>query len=509
MNKSQKRIITSPYTLSRNFLYNIFLQIWLLLLSILTAPYIVHKLGEEAYGIWGMVLVTLGYFQFLNLGTNHAVIKFVSEYWSKDKKEEVNRIIGVALTIHFLIGAVGCGVILLFAKFFLSLFKIPSYLLKTSYFVFYIASVSFFFGMCQSVFHSVFSAFQRFDLTTKITAGLTSIQILLFVILLYMGFHLKEVAIAYLCVQVLGLFVNLIVFKRFFNFLSLKFLFEKDIFVKLIKFGGFVLVGKIFERTSAYIDKFIIGLFMPVSWVSYYIVPYNLAKRGGAITDAIISVIFPAISELDGIKEVKKRNMLFLKSIKYVSFGIIPLFFSVIFFSREILFFWMGKNFALKSAVILQLLSLSFLIRNFSRLADITARGMGYPQMNAFVQIAKTCLHVALCFLLIPKIGIKGAAISFLAQEIVLTPVFMRYVASNMLALSLKDVVRVLKDCIFIGFIPVFLMYLMKPLITSFRTLALIFILSLIVSYIAGYFLIFDRQERRLFTGMLLSRFSK
>jgi len=54
------------YILVRNVFYNFISQSWFLILAFITIPYIVRKLGTDAYGILSLVGVVLGYFAFLN-----------------------------------------------------------------------------------------------------------------------------------------------------------------------------------------------------------------------------------------------------------------------------------------------------------------------------------------------------------------------------------------------------------------------------------------------------------
>ena len=56
-----------------------------MVLTFVTAPYTVHHLGPELFGILALVQLTAGFAGLLNLGIGRALTKYVSElYWKSD-----------------------------------------------------------------------------------------------------------------------------------------------------------------------------------------------------------------------------------------------------------------------------------------------------------------------------------------------------------------------------------------------------------------------------------------
>ena len=73
-------------SVSRQFFSNTILnyvgQGLILVLTFATAPYIVHHLGPELFGIVALVQVIAGFAGLLNLGVGRALTKYVSElHW--------------------------------------------------------------------------------------------------------------------------------------------------------------------------------------------------------------------------------------------------------------------------------------------------------------------------------------------------------------------------------------------------------------------------------------------
>lgn len=57
--------------LVKNSFYGILEFAWPVILSLAATPYIVHKLGVDAFGILALVSVTLGFFGVLELKYGH------------------------------------------------------------------------------------------------------------------------------------------------------------------------------------------------------------------------------------------------------------------------------------------------------------------------------------------------------------------------------------------------------------------------------------------------------
>ena len=56
--------------------------------SLFLSPYIVHTLGDTAYGVWVLVGSLVGYLGLLDLGTRGAVTKYVATYHAARRHED-------------------------------------------------------------------------------------------------------------------------------------------------------------------------------------------------------------------------------------------------------------------------------------------------------------------------------------------------------------------------------------------------------------------------------------
>jgi len=71
---------------------------------LLAAPFLVHKLGLQQYGIWMLVSAILGSMGILSTGFGDATVKYVSAYRGQNNPAGVERTIRATLTINAFLG---------------------------------------------------------------------------------------------------------------------------------------------------------------------------------------------------------------------------------------------------------------------------------------------------------------------------------------------------------------------------------------------------------------------
>src|SRR5947209_12135286 len=61
---------------------------WLLL-----SPYMIRKIGPEAYGVCALSFALVEYYWFLDFGFRSAVVKYVAHYWALEQWDKVSEVV--------------------------------------------------------------------------------------------------------------------------------------------------------------------------------------------------------------------------------------------------------------------------------------------------------------------------------------------------------------------------------------------------------------------------------
>jgi O-antigen/teichoic acid export membrane protein len=394
----------------KNTILNFIGQVIPLLVLFFTMPFIIKGLGTVQFGFLSIVWVIIGNFAVFDLGLGRAINKFVSEAIGKGNKSEVPQIIWTAVTVQLVFGVIGGIIFALISPFLVEhLLKIPANLTQEALTSLYLLAPSIPIILITASLSGVLSAYQRFDIINAVKIPVISLSYILLLICVLLKFNLPEIVAVILLIRVL----NLVIF-AIFNFRIIPglkiFSISSDIMPRLFSYGGWVTVSNVADPILVYFERILIGIILSMSAVAYYSVPYEAVTRLWIIPTSLIMVLFPTFSSLDGIGDKKKIDGLFAHSVKYIilGFGVLCLF--VILFAKNILEVWVGNNFALKSALPMQILVLGVFISSIGRIPSVLLQAVGRPDITAKFHLVELPVFIVTAWLFINRWGISGAA---------------------------------------------------------------------------------------------------
>ena len=68
------------------------------------SPYILHKLGEQAFGLWVLVFAITGYYGLFDFGIRSSVVRYVAKFAATDDREELNRLLNTSFFSYTCVG---------------------------------------------------------------------------------------------------------------------------------------------------------------------------------------------------------------------------------------------------------------------------------------------------------------------------------------------------------------------------------------------------------------------
>lgn len=176
-------------------------------------------------------------------------------------------------------------------------------------------------------------------------------------------------------------------------------------------------VSNITVPVIVYIDRLLIASLISSAAVAYYATPYEITTKLLIIPSALTSVLFPTFAA-NYFKDRMATIKLSDKAMKYVGLLLSPIIAIIIIFSFELLQIWLGKEFAQKSSLILQLLSIGILFNSIAYIPFSFIEGIGRPDVTAKLQLIELPVYVTLMWLAIKISGIYGAALVYMLRMI-------------------------------------------------------------------------------------------
>jgi O-antigen/teichoic acid export membrane protein len=399
-----------------NIVWNFIGQGWLLILTFVTMPFIIHRLDVHLYGIFVLISVVIDYFAFLQFGMGTASIKYIAQYIGQNDDVKTRKTFWTGVISHFFLGLLGTLTLFAFAPVFVDrFFNVPSNLKETALFSLRVGSIGFLLSMLSGMTSGVIRALGRFDILNLMGIIFATLQTAATVILLLMGWSLKEIVIANVIVQFVGLYGYWVYARRLLPFLT-KPAWDTEMLFHLLKFGGFVTISAVVGPILTNIEKIFLTSLRSVSALTYYSVPFSLISRLSVIPSSFAQVLFPVFSFY---QESDKRHInreLHYRSTLYLLLLYIPPLLFFVFYGGPFLSWWLDKEFAVKSTIVLIILGIAGFINAAAYPSIAVLQGMEKPHLPAAFHVIEMILYIPACYFLIKAFGGVGAAVAWLLR---------------------------------------------------------------------------------------------
>lgn len=409
---------TLPQRVLRNVGWNFFGEIWLLVIAFFATPFIVRTLKPDLYGIYALIFVIIGYFSFLQFGLGTASVKYIAQYMAVDDRKNVKRVFWSCLLAYIFIGSGGTMIIASASRGLVSrFFRIGPEYSELAIFCIRVGSLGFVISIITAAVCSMLRAAERFDILNGVSILFRTIQISAVIIILRLGFSLREVVVSTVLVQAAALLVFFCITFLVFPFLKSPLL-DGNALLKLLKFGGFITVSSIVNPILQNVEKIFLTAAGSLSSLTYYYVPYNLTAKFQIAPAALSGAIFPTFSNFQSSRNDAANRQLHYRSTLYLA--LFSAFFAafIAFFGQDFLRVWIGGDFADRSSGILTILVLAGFVNSTAWPSLTALQGLGRPHIPAIFHAAELILYIPMAYIFILRWGGVGAAASWLIRVI-------------------------------------------------------------------------------------------
>jgi O-antigen/teichoic acid export membrane protein len=180
----------------------------------------------------------------------------------------------------------------------------------------------------------------------------------------------------------------------------------------LLQYGGWVSVSNIINPVITYLDRFLIGSLISIAAVTYYAAPYEIVTRLSILAMSITMTLFPSFSAVN-VAERNSLSGLYSRSIKLLIVFMTPLIAMLFIFAKNILLIWLGIEFAEKSTIVFQILTVGILMNSLAQIPYALIQGFGHPDITAKFHLFELLLYIPLAWFLVLKWGIVGGALAW------------------------------------------------------------------------------------------------
>ena len=492
-----------------NAIYNLVPQVWFLGLTVFSTPFVLHRLGVEAYGILSIITVVAGYLAFLDLGLNVAVIRFIAAHDAKGERDEINRVTATALAVFAVMAMLAVAAMLVSADGLARLLSVPEPMRHDAALALRLGGVSFGLNLVMGVFSAVPRALQRFDVVNALNVVIGTLQIGVTVVLLIIGWGLLAVLVWSCVLSAASLIVYAITARKLLPDTSLRPRFEAEKFRELYRFSGFVMISNFTGVAAGHSEKLLLGGLAPIAQVTFYTVPFNIVSRVQMLIPSnLFAVLFPAFSAMSVTDKRETIQEAYLRAFKFILLAVAPVTILLVFFGGDLLRVWIDGEMAHSGGPPLAVLAIAVFVNAPAWVTVTMGQSLGRPALVAAAQVVHLLVLILSGLVLVPHYGALGAALAWLAGNLVGIPVLVLLVNRRVLELGAA---RMLKEAIarplVVTALASALAVALKPLVAGLASLVLIAAAVALVCLGLGFAVGLDSRDQSIVKSFVVTRY--
>jgi len=399
-----------------NVRFNAYGQVVQAALPFFFVPFIIGRLGKEAYSLYALIGILTSQLNLLNFGAGPTTVKYLAQFNAAGGRRDEERLLGNSFLFYCATGLLGAALILLSGPLLRDkLLRVPPGLEAVAGFILSCAAAVFLFQSMARMFHAVPQALQRFDVWNGLE---TATSVFLYVglgALLFLGRGLRALALWSAAAAAFNLAAYLVVSRRLLPGLRPRPSFDGGMMRKVTGFGGRLLVIQACWSVLNQLDKFVVRGWVSLADLAYYLVAFSLAQKLTLLLSPILPIVLPFSSALHGRGDRGTARRLYLGGTKLAALVIWPVGVLMFFFGPAFLELWLGGAFSERAGWVLRVFVLGTLANIVPAVGSVIAQGFGRVRAPALIALASTFAGVVLWSLLIPSYGMVGAAWSFAA----------------------------------------------------------------------------------------------
>ncbi len=413
--------------------------------SFLLSPFIVHRLGNSAYGTWVLLGSLVGYLGLLDFGVRGAVTRFVANQYAAGDHRGASATVVAALRLFAALSVVTVVIATVLAATLGDLFQIPPDLLDEARLVVLLGGGAIASALVGGVFGGIVAGLHRFDLDGAVEIAITLLRAAAVVVALQAGYGLVALGVIQLVLSLLRGGLAFILTRRLYPELSVRGvgptaqatrqLLSFSVFSSLIQLSGMIIY---------YTDSIVIAAFLPIGVVTYYAIAASLTDYARQLVAAISRVVTPRTSAALATGGTDAVRAVVLSVGPASTLVTVPMALTFLLRGERFLDLWMGPAYGPPTDRVLFVLSFVVWLAGGRLVAAAAVMGINRHRGLAIAVALEALANLGLSVVLIKPFGIVGVALGTLIPTMIVNLGFLpRYLRQHLQIPSVQFVTRV------------------------------------------------------------------
>lgn len=387
--------------------------------ALLLMPFMVHHLGDRAYGAWSLVVAYISYYNLLDLGLTTAISQYLCIALGRHDESEAATVFNTSLVLQTIIGVFALLITVALAPFAAHLLRAQMDS-ATVWQVTLILGFNTALGFPARVYAGVLDAEYRFVAQSGLNLAGVVLRSLLMVFAVLYGQSIVFLAWSTLLATLPVLGAQILIARRCALWTRIQLATSSLAHVRQMFFySAFAFITTIADNLRYQIDPLIITAAIGLSAVTHYRVASALMSYSINVVIMTTGIVQPMLSRAYGKGDHAQleRAFLFVSKIS-VLFALLVCTLTILF-GQSFVLRWMGRSYA-DAYLPMVLLALAV----FLDVSQNPSIGLLYATFNhryyALINVIEGVINLVASLLLVQRYGIAGVAMGTLIGAILI-----------------------------------------------------------------------------------------
>jgi O-antigen/teichoic acid export membrane protein len=441
--------------IARSVLSNWFATVAMLAVGFFLQPFIVHRLGNVAYGVWVLAISSINYLLMLDLGMASSVVRFISKGHAtqnhQESSEALSAVLWVRLQISVLVLLLSGGL----AAVFPHIFKVPPALAIDAREALLLIGVTTAISMSFGVFGSALSALNRYDIKSYVTLIQLSVRVIGVVAVLRSGHGIVAIACCEFVAAVVGNALLAYLARKIYPEMRIKLgKPTPEVLHKIWSYSLYAFLITVAIQLVYQSDNMVVGAFVSASAVTFYNIGNTLCRYTQQVVSAMNATFTPAASAYEATGDMEGLRALYSNGTRATLAISLPIVLTLIIRGSTFIGVWMGPQYSRTSGIVLVILATALLFSLPNNTAGSIAFGVGKHKMTAWWAIGEGIANLTLSIILARRFGLYGVAIGTLVPSLVIQLIMWPIYVSRLVDVSFVQVFRNVWGPVFLCAVP-------------------------------------------------------
>ena len=379
--------------------------------GIFLSPFILHRLGDAAFGVWVLIFSVTGYYGLFDLGIRSSIVRYVSKYTATGDREKLAQFVNTALFTYTSIGAVSMVLTALLSSYVERVFKVPPEMHSQARLLLLMVGASVSVGFPLGIAGGMLEGLQRFYILNWTSIGATLARAALIVYFLNRGYGLITLALLTVSLPVVSSILRGFVVLRLCPMpLGLKYV-DRASFRHMVNYGGTTFLVIVAARLRFRTDELVLGTMMSTIAVTWFNIGARIVDYSQEFVTSLSQIFVPMASQSEATGNLDRVRKIYLAGNRACAFLILPVTAILIVFGKHIIRIWVGARYVPHSYPVLVVMIIPFALMLSQAASGRVLFGLGKHRILATVTVIEGVANLILSIALVPQLGIVGDAL--------------------------------------------------------------------------------------------------